>query len=316
VDLKQLNYFLTIVEHRSFRKAADVLGVSQPALSISIKQLEQSLGCLLLDRTPGHVVPTAFGLSLCESTRRIQQEVRLAQARLHEIHGITRGQITVGVSPYAFTETFAELLGEFINEYPGLELHTRVEIYESSVPLLASGQIDMAIVEVIDRPRPAHLAYAVLYRNPFVIVARPGHPLTKRRRLHPADLMNYPWIYGTDMVNHVNNWRTTFEDAGMSPPTPVVSGGGLRFHEKLLASGDFLAVLPLTHIKDSIAADKVVELGFPGIEWFNYMDILYREDISMSPGAKRLFDEVLIRMGKDGTPTRRSRSGKKKNTRR
>ena len=93
MDLKQLNYFLTIVEHRSFRKAADALGVSQPALSISIKQLEQTLDCVLLNRAPGRVVPTSFGLSLCESARRIQQEVTLAQARLHKrLHNFYRQQ--------------------------------------------------------------------------------------------------------------------------------------------------------------------------------------------------------------------------------
>lgn len=315
MDLKQLNYFLTVVEHRSFRKAADVLNVSQPALSISIRRLEESLGCSLLDRIPGGVVPTAFGLSLCESTRRIQQEVKLAHDRLHEIHGMARGRISVGVSPYAYTKTFAGLIAEFVRDYPGLDLYTRVETYESALPLLNKNKLDMCIVDVVGRPRQQHMAHAVLYRNPFVIVARPEHPLARARQLQASELAAYPWIYGTDMINQVNNWRTTFEDAGLSPPIPVVSGGDPTFHEKLLSSSDFLAVLPLTYVHDSLASNKVVELKVRGHEWFNYMDIVYRDDIAFSPGAKRLFDEILLRMGKDGTPTRPIRRHRKPRSR-
>ena len=315
MDLKQLTYFQAVVEHSSFRKAADMLNVSQPALSISIKRLESTLGCRLLDRVPGRVVPTAFGLSLCQSTRRIQQEFKLAHDRLDEIHGLARGRVSIGVSPYAFTATFAELIADFTKEFPGLEFHVNVETYESALSLLQKDQLDLCIVEVIDRPHLQHTAHAVLYRNPFVIVARPGHPLAKRKQLCSADLIDYAWIYGGDMVTHVNNWRATFEDAGVVPPTPVVVGGDARFHDKLLESTDYLAALPLTSIQDNISAGTVVELSIPGHEWFNYMDIVYREDISMSPGVKQLFDRLLLCLGRDGTPTRPKISTKRSNVR-
>jgi DNA-binding transcriptional LysR family regulator len=310
MDLKQLGYFLAVVEHRSFRKAADALNISQPALSISIKRLEESLGCPLLDRALGRVVPTQFGLSLCQSTRRIKQEVKLAQDRLYEIHGLARGQVRIGVSPYAFTHAFATLIADFSREFPGIEIRAQVHTFESGLALLINDQVDFFIAEVINRPSNPHTACTALYRNPFVVVAGPQHPLAGRRGLRTADLVSYPWIYGTDMVTHVKNWRESFEDAGLEPPTAFIAGGDIKFHEKLLGSADFLGALPFATVQDSIAAGKIVELKIPGADWHNHMDIIYRTDVSMSPGAQRLFDEVLIRLSKDATPgsaTRRRR---------
>ena len=304
MDLKQLNYFLVVVEHRSFRKAAEALNVSQPALSISVKRLEDSLGCLLLDRTPGGVIPTAFGISLCQSIRRIQQEVRLAQDRLLEIHGIAKGQVAIGVSPYAFTNAFATLLADYVRDFPGVNLSTRVETTESALPLLNNHQLDFFIAEVANSPQGAHVGVSVLYRNPYVVLARPEHPLAKRRKLQPVDLVEYKWIYGTDMVRNVKNWSDTFVEAGLTPPNPVVAGGEMKFHVELLRSSDFLAALPLTHIQEGIAAGEVVKLQIAEIEWFNFMDIVYRNDISMSPAAQRLFDAVLAQMRQDGNGQR------------
>lgn len=302
LDLKQLGYFLAVVEHRSFRKAADSLKISQPALSISIKRLEDSLGCALLDRALGRVVPTQFGLSLCQSARRIQQEVKLAQDRLSEIHGMARGQVKVGVSPYAFTRSFATLIADFSRDYPGLELQAQIETYDSGVHLLANDRLDFFIAEVVSRPRDPRTAYSVLYKNPFVAVVGPQHPLARRRGLRTADLVGYPWIHGTDMAGHVKNWRESFEDAGVEPPTAVVCGGDMKFNETLLGSSDFIGALPLAFVRHSLADRRIVELKIPGVDWHNHMDVVYRTDVSLSPGAQRLFDEVLLRLGKDATP--------------
>jgi len=100
MDLRQLRYFSAVVDHGSFRKAADALHVSPPALSLSIKGLEEELGVSLLDRKPGRVLATSFGHSLYNSAREIENNVQSALDRLNEIRGIGTGRLAVGILPY------------------------------------------------------------------------------------------------------------------------------------------------------------------------------------------------------------------------
>jgi DNA-binding transcriptional LysR family regulator len=293
MDLKRIKHFVAVVDHGSFRKAAETMHISQPALSISIKKLEQSLNCELLDRAAGKVVPTAFGRSLSQSARTIQKELKLAQDRLNEIHGITKGHVAIGISPYAFSSEQGRLIGEFVNQYPGLELRITIETYESALPLLANEEIDFFIAEVADRSKHPRIGYRTLYRNPYVIVARPDHPLAARKKLSVKDIAGCRWIYGSDLIKQVKNWRAMFLDAGLTPPAPVIAGGNIEFYESLMACSDFLAALPLAYIRERISSGSLVSLEIAGEEWFNYMDIVYRNDLTLSPGARRLFDEVI-----------------------
>ncbi len=293
MDFKQLKHFMAVVEQSSFRKAADTLNISQPALSISIKKLEIMLGCILLDRASGKVIPTAFGRSLYQSARTIKKDLKHAQDRLNEIHGMTKGRVTVGISPYAYTPELGQFIGVFVNKYPGLELRTILETYDSVVPSLINEKMDFGIVEVAERNKHPRIGHKTLYRNPYVLIARPNHPLASKNILEPKDIVEFPWIYGTNMIAHVKNWAETFTESGLTPPEPVVAGGSIQFYESLMHSSNFLAALPLAFIKERIAQGVFIELKIPGADWFNYMDILYRDDLTMSPGARRLFDDIL-----------------------
>jgi DNA-binding transcriptional LysR family regulator len=122
MDLRQLKYFRTIVDQGSFRKAADALHISPPALSLSIKGLEDELDVCLLDRKPGHITPTSFGHSLYKRAIEIQDNVQSALDELNEIRGIGSGRLAIGILPYGIPATMGRLIGQFNARYPNLEI--------------------------------------------------------------------------------------------------------------------------------------------------------------------------------------------------
>jgi DNA-binding transcriptional LysR family regulator len=304
MDLKQLNQFLAVVEHGSFHKAADVLHITQPALSISVKKLENELNCVLLDRGSGKVVPTAFGRSLFESAQKISREVKRACDEINFIKGIASGSVTIGVAPYAFTHRLGQILGRFNEEHPGLQLSISIETFESSLALLLNESIDFFIAEVArDRHLPP-IRHELLYRNPFVVVSGLQHPLAGRSGVTAHELVKYPWLYGTDLVTHVQNWAKTFSDAGLAPPKPSIGGGALDFHQSLLSCSNFLAALPLSFVRERIGDGKFATVDVAGADWFNHMSLVYRVDRTLSPGAKRLFEVLTEQLGGDETRSR------------
>ena len=308
MDLKQLNQFLAVVEHGSFHKAADVLHITQPALSISVKKLETELNCVLLDRGSGKVVPTAFGRSLYDSAQKIRREVKRARDEINFIKGIASGSVTIGVAPYAFTRLLGEVLGGFHDEHPGLEVKTRIETFETALVLLLNESVDFFVAEVARESHLPPVRHEHLYRNPFVVVAGAHHPLAGCRNVRAQELARYPWLYGTDLVGNVINWAATFTQAGLTPPQPSIGGGAIEFHQSLLSNSQFLAALPLSFVRDRVANGALVIVDVAGADWFNHMSLVYRADRTLSPGARRLFDVLKERLSvPDAAPGRRER---------
>ena len=99
VDSRRLSYFFTVYQLGSIGHAAETLPLTQPALSKSIRQLEQELGCELFERTPSGVVPTVFGEALAHYARTIAAEIDNAKAKIAELRGGDTGEVRIGVGP-------------------------------------------------------------------------------------------------------------------------------------------------------------------------------------------------------------------------
>ena len=104
MDLHRLHHFLAVVEHGSIGRAAATLNLSQPALSNSIRRLEDNLEARLFDRGPHGVTPTVFGESLAERVRLIFHEVRNAEQELAALRGLHTGHVTIGAGPSIIAE--------------------------------------------------------------------------------------------------------------------------------------------------------------------------------------------------------------------
>ncbi len=218
MDLRQLRYFSAVVDHGSFRKAADALHVSPPALSLSIKGLEEELGVSLLDRKPGRVLATSFGHSLYNSTREIENNVQSALDRLNEIRGIGTGRLAVGILPYGIPSTMGQLIGQFCDRYPKLEVQIRLGSFEFLLGQLKNGTLDFLVTEVQGALTDKNFIQEPLFRLRCALVVGYKHPLAAKRNLLLKRVMEYRLAYARTWPVVLENWDQTFIDEDIPPP--------------------------------------------------------------------------------------------------
>lgn len=169
--LKQLRYFEALARHGHFGRAAEACSISQPALSMQIKELEQALGSALVDRGPRQVQLTRLGEEVAGRARDIVRSVDeladLARASRDQLVG----RLRIGVIPTVAPYLLPAVIGTLAKTHPGLDIHVRETVTPKLIQALADGQIDTAIVALpVSEPS---LAEVPLFAEDFVLV-RPG----------------------------------------------------------------------------------------------------------------------------------------------
>jgi DNA-binding transcriptional LysR family regulator len=178
--LRQLRVFEAVARHLSFSRAAEALHLTQPAVSMQVKALEAQAGLALVEQIGKRIHLTAAGRELQLRAQAIARELGAADAALSAMRGLTRGPLTIALVSTA-KYVAPPLLGRFLKAHPGVTLRLDVDNREKVIAALAANAVDLAIMG-----RPPHnleTAAEPFARHPHAIVAAPGHPLARRRRV-------------------------------------------------------------------------------------------------------------------------------------
>ncbi len=144
MTIRQLRYFLRIIELKSFSKAAAYLHVAQPALGLQIRKLEEELGVKLLNRHSRGITPTEAGLLLREHANIILRQIERAKLSLTDLSGPPRGKIAVGVTPTLNLILAAQLVERCIRDYPSVSLSIVGGMSEDLMKWVESDRLDLA----------------------------------------------------------------------------------------------------------------------------------------------------------------------------
>jgi len=181
--LRQLAVFEAAARHLSFSRAAEELHLTQPAVSMQVKELEGSAGAPLFERIDRKLFLTEAGRAVLRHARDILGALKDADDSLGALKGLRGGRIGIAVTSTA--KYFApQVLARFRESHPAIDLRLAVENRERVIEQLAANQVDLAIM---GRPPQGLDAVGEAFApHPFVIVAAPDHPLAKRRRIPVA----------------------------------------------------------------------------------------------------------------------------------
>ena len=152
LDSRRLRHFLAVYDMKSIGQAAEKLYLTQPALSKSLRQLEDDLKVKLFDRTPLGVVATVFGDTLAQHARVIRSEMRHAETELSNLRGAVKGHVTVGVGPSLATSLMPLATGMLRKAKPGIRFTIIEGLVDTILPALRRGELDLAVGAW---PRPA-----------------------------------------------------------------------------------------------------------------------------------------------------------------
>lgn len=163
--------------HRSLLKASAALGLSQPALTKSLQELEDQLQTRLFDRHARGVRPTEAGLVFVTAARRILAEVRYLDDELDVLSSPDGGILSIGALPVAAGGVLPGVLRRLRADHPRMKLRLREGRMEELLPLLASGEIDLVVGRLYEPEIPDSFVREALWREPISVLARPGHPV-------------------------------------------------------------------------------------------------------------------------------------------
>ena len=168
LSLKQLRYFEALARHGHFGRAAEACAISQPALSVQIREMEQSLGMPLFERGPRHVRLTGFGETVADRVREILRGVDELSEMARAARPDLAGPLRVGVIPTVAPYLLPALLGRLARRAPGLDIRLRESVTPRLLQELAEGRLDTAILAL--PISGAALAQRPLFREEFVLV--------------------------------------------------------------------------------------------------------------------------------------------------
>ncbi len=174
MDTKQLSAFCAVVERRSFSQAADQLGVTQPAVSLQIRSLEQRVGQQLLDRSGRRVEPTEAGMRLYRGAQRlIAMEQQLLAELGEEAEGELKGRLEIGASTGPGGSVLPVILGEFQQLHPLVHVVLTVSDTHTVIEQVGRRELELAVVGAGGRHRG--VTFEPLYRDEVVLAVSAGH---------------------------------------------------------------------------------------------------------------------------------------------
>jgi DNA-binding transcriptional LysR family regulator len=178
MDTRQLTAFCAVVERGSFSQAAERLGVTQPAVSLQVKALEERLGQQLLDRSGRRVEPTEAGLRLYRAAQRVLQAEEQLLAEVADRDGVVRGRLAIGASTGPGGRLVPLLLCEFAGAYPEVEVALSISDTQRVIEQVADREVELGIVGASRRVRG--IRFEPLARDEIVLAVPAGHRLAGR----------------------------------------------------------------------------------------------------------------------------------------
>ncbi|MFD7626740.1 LysR family transcriptional regulator [Streptomyces sp. NPDC059851] len=179
MELRQLRYFVTVVEEGGFTRAAARLHLAQPGLSAQIRQLERELGQPLLDRSHRSVTLTETGRAVLPYARAALAAADAVQQTVDAYTGLLRGRVSLGLVSGATGHAFdiASLLADFCDAHPALEIALTEDTSERMQAALLAGELDIALLGPTDEVPPPGLSLRIVIDAPLAVAVAPGDQL-------------------------------------------------------------------------------------------------------------------------------------------
>lgn len=244
MELRQLRHFQEIVRCSSFGQAAEKLNITQPALSKSIRNLEQSLGCLLLERHPSGVTPTDYGRVFLDYAMLVTSELERAVAELDALKGKGRGVVRVGAGTTLMKYLLPQAVRRFMAQDDGNSVNFRQGLKDDLLALLRRGEIDVMVGSVNPDATDDDLRQELVLEDRIAVVCDRAHPLAGAGKLTPAQLAAHQWVLPETSEPEGERLARAFRTAGAAGPAVAVRTSSSIFMAALLKDSAYLSYLP------------------------------------------------------------------------
>jgi DNA-binding transcriptional LysR family regulator len=244
LKLRDLDILMAVARTGSMGNAARRLHVSQPAISKAIGDLEFATGVRLLDRSRQGAEPTPYGLALLKRGVVVFDELRHGIQDIDFLADPTAGELRIGATEPIAAAIVAPVIERFNQQYPRMRFHvtsgdTETQLYKN----MLERDIEL-VISRIARPVPENYSAETLFHDSLVVAAGADNPLTRRRRIQLAELMDEAWVLQPLDSFFGALVAEALRAAGLAAPRLAVNATSLNLRNEMLATGRFLTVVP------------------------------------------------------------------------
>jgi DNA-binding transcriptional LysR family regulator len=264
MKLRDLHVYFSVVQCGSMAKAAAELGVSQPTVSEIISNLEHTFGVRLLDRVPRGVEPTIYGNALLKRGVAAFDELKQSTRDIAFLADPTVGELKIGCAESIAAAVLPAVIEHFGRDYPRVVVHVD-DVPSTELARLRDRKHDLLVARVTRSFSDDDLNIDTLFDDQLVVATARSNPLSRRRKISLAELINEQWI-----LSPPNTWaylrlEEAFRSLGLPMPKASVVSLSVHLRNHLLASGRFLSAFPKS-IADRYA-QRVLPVDLPNPAW-------------------------------------------------
>ncbi|WP_017385277.1 LysR family transcriptional regulator [Acinetobacter baylyi] len=290
-NTRRLEIFSTLYLTKGMNNTASLLGISQPAVSSAIKQLETGLGIQLFERTPNGIKAT----NTCDV---IQQHIKRCLNLIQDIPNITvnftgalQGTVRIGALPLIRTFLLPKAIASMSAQYPAVCFLTFENAYESLVAQLRSGDIDFIVGALRPQQQSSDLESQILFEEKMIMVVRNKHPLLKRK-IQFQDLSILKWILPRANSPARLLMEESFKSVNLVPPVPTVETGDLALTRGLLLQSNMIAVVSEQQMKYELDQGLISKIQFNLEHTTRYIGIISRRNSIHTAASKVLIHSI------------------------
>jgi DNA-binding transcriptional LysR family regulator len=283
VDIGQLEAFVQVAGHRSFSRAAESLGLTQPSVTARIQALERDLRETLFERNGRGVSLTEVGVSFLPHAKRVLKALQDGRDAVQSLQAMEVGTLRLGAAPTVSTYVLPELLKGFRSRYPGIDVSLRTEYSDQIVQMVLNDEVQVGVERTITHPE---VVVVPLYQDEVVLVTGPNHRLAERGVASIEEVSGEPLIMfnrGSGYYTLVNN---ALRQAGVLA-SPAMELDNMEATKKMVEQGLGIAVLPKVAVEPEVRRGelrlvRVEGLAMPQRE----ISLIYRKGRPLSRAAE------------------------------
>jgi len=292
LKMRQLLLLVGLDEERNIHKTAETLGMTQPAASKLLKELEDMLGVELFERLPRGMRPTWYGEIMIRHARMVIANLGQAHEEISALQIGMTGQVNIGVIMSPATTLIPRAIARVKATHPHLRIGVQMDTSDILQPRLQQGKLDILVARLFADKDNEGLSFEPLAEERVCVAARRDHPFMMRQDLQLSDVAAEAWVLppASSVLRH--RFDLSFRQKGLEPPKNVIETFALPVTTQVLAQSDTLAVLPV-EVATYLASFGLIAIV--PLDLLCHMDefgIITRRDHLLSPGAQIMLEAL------------------------
>lgn len=286
MDFEQLRTFQQVCRLKSFSRAAEKLGVTQPAISAQIRSLEKEVGARLFDRDGGKVTFTAAGRlfePFAEHCLQCQSHIFVA---VNELYRSARGEVSVSASEATSLYVLPAVFAQYKKHYTRVNLNIVRAEHQRSLEAVLNRDVDFAVVSMpVKDPR---LVVNVIHRDDIVLAVAPAHPLGTRDIIKPDEMLQYPLLLLKQGRQRtlLNNFFDSFD----AHPRVAMELDSSELLKRLICAELGMGFLPRANVLDDVHAGLLRTVSVDGMRLHRELALIFRKDRTLSHAAQMFLE--------------------------